>query len=74
MIIASYRSMDERGKTHYSIALRNMAWGIIITLIVTSIILDYTNTKNSLSILIMVVILVGTSLNVLTRYKLEKEN
>ncbi|HEX3013824.1 MAG TPA: hypothetical protein VHO92_06095 [Methanobacterium sp.] len=74
MIIASYRSMDERGKTHYSIAMRNMAWGIIITLIVTSIILDYTNTKNSLSILIMAVILVGTSLNVLTRYKLEKEN
>ncbi len=74
MIIASYRSMDERGKTHYSIAMRNMAWGIIITLIVTSIILDYTNAKNSLSILIMAVILVGTSLNVLTRYKLEKEN
>jgi hypothetical protein len=26
MIIASYKSMDEMGKMHYSIAMRNMAW------------------------------------------------
>ena len=74
MIIASYKSMDERGKMHYSIAMRNMAWGMIITLITVSIILSYTNIKNNLNILIVSVTLIGCLINVLTRYKLQKEN
>ncbi len=74
MIIASYKSMDERGKTHYSIAMRNMAWVMIITVIITSIILDYINVKNSISILIVAITLVGALTNILTRYKLQKEN
>jgi hypothetical protein len=74
MIRASYKSMDERGKAHYSIAMRNMAWAIIITMIITAIILDYTNMKNNISILIVSITLVGALTNILTRHKLEKEN
>ncbi len=73
MIYASLKSMDERAKTHYSIAMRNAAWGMIITMIVLSIIASSFNEIN-LSLLIVTTALVGGVINFLTRYKLEKAN
>ena len=73
MIYASLKSMDERAKTHYSIAMRNAAWGMIITMVVLSIISSSFNGIN-LSLLIIITALVGGVINFLTRYKLEKAN
>ncbi len=74
MITASYKSLDERGKMHYSISMMNMAWGMLITIILGSIVLSYNDIKNGLGILIMVTALLGSLIGFLTRYKLEKEN
>lgn len=74
MIVASYKSMDERGKMHYSISMRNTAWGMLITIILGSIVLNYFDVKNGLYILIVFTALVGGSIGFITRYKLEKEN
>ena len=74
MIAASYKSMDERGKLHYSISMMNMAYGMLITIILGSIVLSYNDIKNSLGILIMVTAIVGSLIGFLTRHKLEKEN
>ena len=74
MILASYKSMDERGKMHYSIAMRNMTLGILIILLLGSIILSYNDIKDGLSILIAFVALIGGLIGFLTRYKLEREN
>ena len=74
MITASYKSLDERGKMHYSISMMNMAWGMLITIIMGSIVLSYNDIKNGLGILIMVTALVGSLISLLTRRKLEKEN
>lgn len=72
--VATLKSLDEREKMHYSIAMRNMAWGIIIAIIIVSIILSYYEVKNSLNILIVVIILVGGLINFITKYRLQKEN
>jgi hypothetical protein len=74
MIATHYKSLDERGKMHYSISMMNMAWGMLITIIIGSIVLNYNDIQNGLSILIMVTALVGSSIGFLTRYKLQKEN
>ena len=74
MVIASYKSMDERGKMHYSIAMRNMAWGMLITIITVSIIIDYTGIKNGITVLIWSTGLVGGLTAFITRHKLEREN
>ena len=74
MIAASYKSMDERGKMHYSISMMNMAWGMLITIIVGSIVLSYNDIKNGLSILILVAVLIGSLISFITIYKLEREN
>ena len=73
-LIASYKSMDERGKMHYSIAMRNMAWGMMATIIITSIILNYTGINNGLNLLIIATTLIGAIIGFLTRYKLERDN
>ncbi|AXV40198.1 hypothetical protein [Methanobacterium sp. BAmetb5] len=73
MIYATLKSMDERAKTHYSIAMRNAAWGMIITMIVLSIISSSFNGIN-LSLLIIITALVVGVINFLTRYYLEKAN
>jgi hypothetical protein len=73
MIYASLKSMDERDKMHYSIAMRNAAWGMIITMIIISIIMSsFNGIKANLGILIIVTALVGGIINFVTRYKLEK--
>ncbi len=74
MTIASYKSMDERAKKHYSIAMRNMAWGMIITLITVSIIFNYINIEESTTVLIMFTAVIGSLIGFITRHKLEKEN
>ncbi len=74
MMISSYKSMDERGKRHYSIAMMNMAYGMLITIILGFIVLSYNDIKNGLGILVMFTALVGSLIGFLTRYKLEKEN
>ena len=74
MIMASYKSMDERGKKHYSISMRNAAWGMVITIILGSIFISYIDIKNGLEILIVFTALVGGSIGFITRQKLEKEN
>lgn len=72
---ASMKSFDERQKMHYSIAMRNMAWGMIITLILLSMILmNFANIKDNLGLLIIGTTIVGAIAGFVTRYKLEKEN
>lgn len=75
MMYASLKSMDERAKMHYSIAMRNAAWGMIITMIIISIIMSsFSGIKANLGILIIVTALFGGIINFITRYKLEKES
>ena len=74
MIITSYKSMDEREKAHYSISMRNMALGMLITIILSSIVIDHTNTEGSLNTVIVFTTLMGGLIGFVTRYKLEKEN
>lgn len=75
MMYASLKSMDERAKMHYSIAMRNASWGMIITMIILSIFLSsFNDIQANLGILIMVTALVGGIINFVTRYKLEQDN
>ena len=75
MIYASLQSMDERERSHYSIAMRNAAWGMIITMIIVATILSsFNGIKDNLGVLIMVTAFVGAIINFSTRYKLEKES
>lgn len=75
MMYASLKSMDERAKMHYSIAMRNAAWGMVITMIIISIIMSsFSGIKANLGILIIVTALFGGIINFITRYKLEKES
>lgn len=60
MTIASYKPIDERAKKHYSIAMRNMAWGMIITLITVSIIFNHINIEESTTVLIMFTAVIGS--------------
>jgi hypothetical protein len=70
---ASLKSMDEREKQHFSIAMTNTAWGMIITMIIISIILSsFEGIKANLSVLFIITALVGGVINFVTRYKLEK--
>lgn len=75
MMYASLKSMDERAKMHYSIAMRNAAWGMIITMIMISTILySFNDIKANLGVLIVTTALVGGIINFATRYKLEKDS
>lgn len=75
MMYASLKSMDERAKMHYSIAMRNAAWGMIITMIMISTILySFNDIKANLGVLIITTALVGGIINLATRYKLEKDS
>lgn len=70
---ASLKSMDEREKQHYSIAMINTAWGMMITMIIISIILSsFDGFKANLSVLFIITVLAGGVINFVTRYKLEK--
>ncbi|OPX58376.1 MAG: hypothetical protein A4E25_01679 [Methanobacterium sp. PtaB.Bin024] len=75
MLYAYLQAMDEREKSHYSVAMRNTAWGMIITIIIFSIILSsFNGIEDNLGILIIVTAFVGAIINFSTRYKLEKES
>ncbi len=75
MMYASLKSMDERAKMHYSIAMRNAACGMIITMIMFSTILySFNDIKANLGVLIITTALVGGIINFATRYKLEKDS
>lgn len=70
---ASLKSMDEREQMHYAIAMRNAAWGMIITMIIMSIIFSsFSGIKANLSILFIITALIGGIINVMTLYKLER--
>lgn len=71
---ASLKSMDERAKLHYSIAMRNTAWGMIATIVMVSLVMLNFNDEVNLGVLIIATGLVGFIINVATRYKLEKSN
>ena len=71
---ASLKSMDERAKLHYSIAMRNTAWGMIATIVMVSLVMLNFNDEVNLGVLIIATGLVGFIVNVATRYKLEKSN
>ena len=73
-VIASYRAMDEREKSHYSIAMRNMAWGMIVTMVLVSITLSYFDVKNSLNFLIFATGFVGAIIGIVSNYKLKRDN
>ena len=76
--IVSLKSLDEREHMHYAIAMRNMAWGILIIIITGSIVLlnnfNGVDLKTGLYILIMVTAVGGALINSITRHKLQKEN
>lgn len=75
MMYASLKSMDERAKMHYSIAMRNAAWGMIITMIMfLTILYSFNDIKANLGVLIVTTALVGGIINFATRYKLEKDS
>lgn len=75
MMYASLKSMDERAKMHYSIAMRNAAWGMIITMIMFSTILySFNDIKSNLGVLIVTTALVGGIINFVSRFKLEKDS
>jgi hypothetical protein len=78
MNMASLRSMDEREHMHYSIAMRNMAWGMLIIMITgATTLLSYFNgadLKTGLYILIIITGIGGFLINIITRHQLEKEN
>jgi len=75
MLYAYLQAMDEREKSDYSVAMRNTAWGMIITIIIFSIILSsFNGIEDNLGILIIVTAFVGAIINFSTRYKLEKES
>jgi len=63
---AFLKTLDEREYLHYSIAMRNTAWGMIVML--------NFNDEVNLGVLIIATGLVGFIINVATRYKLEKSN
>lgn len=69
---ATIKSMDERQNLHYSIAMRNMAWGMIVTMVILSIFISYYSIKDNLGLLIIGTGIVGAIINLLTRYKLER--
>ena len=71
---ATVKAMDERDKEHYSIAMRNMAWGMIITLIVLSMISSEFVFLKNVSWLIVITAGVGGLINFLTRYKLDMDS
>lgn len=71
---ASLKTMDERERLHYSIAMRNMAWGMIVTIVMVSLVMLNFNDEVNLGVLIVALGLVGFIINVTTRYKLEKSN
>lgn len=71
---ATVKAMDERDKEHYSIAMRNMAWGMIITMIVLSMLSTELIFLKNLSWLIIITAGVGGLINLLTRYKLDRDN
>ncbi|HEY0196140.1 MAG TPA: hypothetical protein VGC02_01075 [Methanobacterium sp.] len=71
---ASLKTMDEREQLHYSIAMRNMAWGMIVTIVMLSFIMLHFYDEVNLGVLIVVIGLVGFIINVTTRYRLEKSN
>lgn len=73
MMYAKLKSMDERAKSHYSIAMRNMLWAIIITGLMGYIILNSFNIMN-LKVLFIITIAVGMVTSIVTHYKLEKNN
>ncbi|WP_321421086.1 hypothetical protein [uncultured Methanobacterium sp.] len=70
---ASLKSLDEREQMHSAIAMRNAAWGMIITMIIMSIIFSsFRGIKANLSILFIITALIGGIINVMTLYKLER--
>lgn len=70
---ASLKSLDERERMHSAIAMRNAAWGMIITMIIMSIIFSsFSGIKANLSILFIITALIGGIINVMTLYKLER--
>ncbi|MDD3985321.1 MAG: hypothetical protein PHY59_05435 [Methanobacterium sp.] len=72
MMYAKLKSMDERAKSHYSIAMRNSSW-MIITGIMSYIILTSFNTMN-LPLLFIITGGIGGIISIATHYKLEKNN
>jgi len=72
---ASLKSLDEREQMHSAIAMRNAAWGMIITMIIMSIIFSsFSGIKANLSILFIITALIGGIINVMTLYKLERRS
>lgn len=71
---AFLKTLDEREYLHYSIAMRNTAWGMIVTIVMVSLVMLNFNDEVNLGVLIIATGLVGFIINVATRYKLEKSN
>jgi hypothetical protein len=66
--------MDERDKSHYNTAMRNMSWAIVISIIFLSSLISLDIIKSNLEILIFVPLVIGGIVNGLTRYKLRIED
>jgi len=73
--IATWNSLDERERTHASIATRNTAWGLIIILVIVMVVTSNLDiAKENLYRLIFLAAFGGAIIGIITRYKLQKEN
>lgn len=73
--IATWNSLDEREQIHTAIAMRNMAWGMIIILVASMVIIsNFDITLKDFYKIIMLIAIGGAMINFITRYKLQREN
>ena len=72
-LFASVKAMDERDQKHYSIAMRNVAWSMLITMIVISMISTYFVFLKNIMWFIYITGAVGFVVGTLTKHKLNKD-
>jgi hypothetical protein len=71
---AGFKTMDERDKQHYSIAMRNTAWAMLLTMIILSTLSTEIVFLKNINWLIMITAGIGGITNILTRYKLNRDS
>ncbi len=71
-IYASVQALDERDQQHYSLSMRNMAWGMIITMIVLFMLSKYLVFLQNVMWVLYITAAVGFVVAQLTKHKLDR--
>lgn len=71
-LYASVQAMDERDQKHYSLTMRNMAWGMLITMIVLFLLSDYLIFLKNIMWVIYITGAVGFVVATVTKHRLDK--